>query len=48
MQINSVKKWDWLILQHLFISSFLIKMTVMTKRLYTFYYAWDGIMHKIK
>ena len=34
MQMNSMKSWDLVILQHAFISSFLIKMTVMTQKMY--------------
>ena len=34
MQMNSFTPWDWVILQHVLISLFLIKMTVITHILY--------------
>ena len=34
MQMNSFKTWNWVILKHAIISSFLMKMTVTTEILY--------------
>ena len=48
MKTNELKTRDCVILQHVFISSFFINMTVMTQRTYNIYYAWNGIVHQNK
>ena len=46
--MNSFKTWYWVILKRVFINSFMMKIRVITQRLYNIYYAGTGIMHQIK
>ena len=48
MQMSPLKIWDWVILQHVYTDSFLMRMTVTTQNYTIFYYAWTGIMHQGK